>query len=158
TAVEFGLDDLQIATIAAAHKPTIDKAEGKGSPDEWRATIVANLIAKKRPLHDHLGQDCAEADCPNKSENWERKASERWLTTECGHGPNSNGTAGFAPAPGGPAVLSADPPSGGPAPAARVLERDVNAGVDGLRYTDAGNGRRLITAHGDRVRYVPPWG
>jgi len=29
--------------------------------------------------------------------------------------------------------------------------------VDGLRYTDAGNARRLVALHGDELRYVPKW-
>ncbi|WP_395160134.1 phage/plasmid primase, P4 family [Ilumatobacter sp.] len=31
------------------------------------------------------------------------------------------------------------------------------AGVDGFRYTDAGNAARLLTAHGSLLRFVPMW-
>lgn len=37
------------------------------------------------------------------------------------------------------------------------LVRESCSGVDGYRYTDLGNARRLIDAHRDHLRFVPKW-
>lgn len=44
-----------------------------------------------------------------------------------------------------------------PSPAAQVTGEAL-AGPDGYRYTDLGNAKRLITKHGEHLRFVPSWG
>ncbi len=38
-----------------------------------------------------------------------------------------------------------------------VIERQVLAGPDGYRYSDVGNGQRLIARHGEHLRFVDLW-
>ena len=58
-AVEWGLDNGQVAALALAHRPTREKY---GSRVEREA---ARLLAKFRPDHQHVGRPCDRAGCPN---------------------------------------------------------------------------------------------
>jgi len=62
-AVEWGLDDGQV--VALAHRPTREKY-GKRVERE-----TARLLGKFRPAHQHIGQPCDRAGCPN---------TPRWMT------------------------------------------------------------------------------
>lgn len=55
-------------------------------------------------------------------------------------------------APPAPAVIEVEPDHG-----ELVAGREVFAGPDGFRYSDAGNAKRFLAHVGDHVRYVPRW-
>ncbi len=59
-AVEWGLTDEQVQTLAAEHMPSVTKY------GERLEAEVLRLLGKQRPRHDHIGQPCNRAACPNK--------------------------------------------------------------------------------------------
>jgi hypothetical protein len=61
-AVEWGLEDGQVLTLALAHRPTQQRRQTKGTNI---GADVARLLAKLRPAHAHVGQPCDAAGCAN---------------------------------------------------------------------------------------------
>jgi hypothetical protein len=57
-AVEWGLDDPTVLALALAHLPTQQRRRDT-------AKDVTRLIGKYRPGHQHVGQPCDKATCPN---------------------------------------------------------------------------------------------
>jgi hypothetical protein len=58
-AIEWGYDDPTVIALAHAHRPTREKY-GRRTDRE-----AARLIGKLRPDHQHVGQPCDRAGCPN---------------------------------------------------------------------------------------------
>jgi hypothetical protein len=58
-AVEWGYDDPTVIALALAHRPTGEKYGGRADRE------AARLIGKHRPDHQHVGQPCDRAGCPN---------------------------------------------------------------------------------------------
>lgn len=92
-ALEWGLDDGQVRSLVASHAASVDKY-GKRLGDE-----VDRELGKLRPLHQHTGQPCDKAGCPNRP---------RWMTGETAATNNSltlptnNSLTGWEPVDLGP--------------------------------------------------------
>jgi ribosomal protein S18 acetylase RimI-like enzyme len=71
-AVEWGLDDGEVLSLALAHRPTQERRQTKGTNI---SADVARLLAKLRPTHAHVGQPCDAAGCPN-TPSWMRTRPE----------------------------------------------------------------------------------
>jgi Bifunctional DNA primase/polymerase, N-terminal len=66
SAIEWGLSDSEVHTLAEAHQATADKYAGRLGAE------VDRIIRKTRPNHDHVGHPCDTAGCRN-APDWLRR-------------------------------------------------------------------------------------
>ena len=102
-AVEWGLDDHQVLTLALHHRPTEQRRQAKGTDV---ASDVARLLGKHRPAHPHLGRPCDVAGCPN-TPPWMTGPRTEPAANGSGRGPRLSPTGdGSSPSTTSPPVAS----------------------------------------------------
>lgn len=60
--IEMGYTDSEVLWVLSHHEPTMDKFGARGD----LTSEVARCIAYHRPLHDHVGRTCGQAQCENR--------------------------------------------------------------------------------------------
>lgn len=68
--VEYGYTDSEVLWVLSHHEPTLDKFGARGD----LAEEAARSIAYHRPLHDHIGKTCGQAQCPNRADWMDEEA------------------------------------------------------------------------------------